>query len=622
LNNFIIEFNNFLKENLALVKFICFILLTIVFIIYVFLPSIQKVNTDFPNYYVSSNMLLDGKDLIQCYSNADFHKQVLLYGIESQIVSFIPYPPVNSLLMIPIAKLNPLNAKFVWSVLNLLFLFCCIYLTSKITNIDIFICALFYLISGFALINNFLFGQIYLLMLLLLLLSLYYFNKNNIIFSSLFLALSITLKFYTAFFLIYFLAKKNYSIVILTFLFIILIYIPVVYLTGFELNIYYFSEILPRLSDGWIGTVYAAEYQSMITLLHNFFTYNEVFNPNPLINSKILFYFFKFTFAFTLLIISFYVVFISKHLSNTNQSINLAHISLFCIISLLMLPVNASYQYVIIIPACLILFNLFIKNKKIFIAITVIFILVFINSPIQILVTNHFKNTQFYILAYIKLFGLITLFILNLKYLFSFNLINSKYYISKFTLSYALLIIVFTAFTYLRFNIISSDSVLINTGNNYFYTMPSVYKDKIIWVEPVSERFALKSNFGFEYINENVFNPVFADSLNIVFETIANKKVQYKKINIRTNIVSDTAEVLYNENKYNSAKTLKCFSQNGTVYISDLYNNIYPITAKNEIAEYPVFAYNDSTIIFASDKNRGVGFFALYKLNLNSIQIK
>ncbi|HMT11468.1 MAG TPA: hypothetical protein PKA39_07585 [Ignavibacteria bacterium] len=40
-----------------------FTALAALFVVFVFLPSAKKVNTDFPNYYVSSNMYLDGKDL-------------------------------------------------------------------------------------------------------------------------------------------------------------------------------------------------------------------------------------------------------------------------------------------------------------------------------------------------------------------------------------------------------------------------------------------------------------------------------------------------------------------------------------------------------------------------------
>ncbi|MBK8550883.1 MAG: DUF2029 domain-containing protein [Ignavibacteria bacterium] len=204
-------------------QIIIFVLLNILFFIFVFFPSVKKVNTDFPNYYVSANMLLDGKDLKPAYDNVEFNKQVLLYGISDQFVSFVPYPPVNALLMIPLARLEPLTAKLFWNILNYIFFLLCIFFISKISGLNFFLTGIIFFVSGYAFVNNFFFGQAYVLVLLLFSASLYFLSKDKDIVSALFFSVSVLLKFYTIFFLILFLCRKKFRMVLASVSFIILL---------------------------------------------------------------------------------------------------------------------------------------------------------------------------------------------------------------------------------------------------------------------------------------------------------------------------------------------------------------------------------------------------------------
>ena len=231
-----------------------FAILSGLFLYLAFIPSLNKVNTDFPNYYVSSNMYLDGKDMKTAYDNVEFNRQLLLYGINDQIVSYIPYPPLTALLMLPIAKLSPLDAKSAWNLFSLVLLAGCILILSKIAELNFFKTGVIFFLSGFALANNFMFGQVYLLVLFFLLLSMYFMKQENDVISALFLALSIVLKFYTIFFIFLFIFKKRYRLLTYTIVLSLLIYIPVVLLTGFELNYFYSTTIMPRLGEACVGT--------------------------------------------------------------------------------------------------------------------------------------------------------------------------------------------------------------------------------------------------------------------------------------------------------------------------------------------------------------------------------
>lgn len=603
-----------LNKN-KIISFSLFIILCVVFVYLVFIPSLNTVNNDFPNYYVSSNMYLDGKDLKTAYDNVEFNRQLLLYDINDQIVSFVPYPPLTALLMLPIAKLSPIDAKLAWNMFNLLLMLGSIVILSRLCSINIFAIGIMFFLSGFALMNNFMFAQTYLLVLFLLCMSMYFMHEGKDILSALFISLSIVLKLYTIFFIFLFIFKKRYKLLVYTIVFSALIYIPVILFTGFDLNVFYFTNIMPRLGDGWVGTVYAAEYQSFISLLHRWFDYEPMFNPQPIIQSTVLFYLLKYIYIFGVLTFSI------SYLKPGKENLKLA-LSLFCIVSLLLLPVNASYQFVVLIPAVVFLAEYFIDNKKYCIAGTIIAVMLLINSPLQVWITAKLKDTPFYIFAYVKLFGLFFLWFTNLRILGKVNdvkLFNPR--TQKLLAIAAIHIVLLSTVSYFTKQHINDSAEYFKTGNNYLISMPSAYNNKIVWTECINDKFVLRSNFGFSYDKENVFYPVLTDSEHIAFETIENKIPKQKIIDIKTGIQRDALGIKLNNSSLSKDKTLECYSTDGVIFIKNHSSGKnYPLTSGKQICTFPVFGDNDNTIIFCSDRNRGVGFTALYKINIKGIK--
>ncbi len=599
---------NKLPENI--VYALIFAILSGLFIYLAFIPSLNKVNTDFPNYYVSSNMYLDGKDLKTAYDNVEFNRQLLFYGVNDQIVSFVPYPPLTALLMLPIARLKPIDAKLAWNIFNLLLLASCIFILGKISGINYLKCGMIFFLSGFALANNFMFGQVYLLVLIFLLLSMYFMQQGKDILSALFIALSIVLKFYTIFFIFLFIFKKRYKLLVYTIVFSILIYIPVIIFTGFDLNLFYFTKIMPRLGDGWVGAVYAAEYQSFISLLHRWFNYEPMLNPNPFIQSALAFYALKYVYIFSILTLAISVI------KPDGKNLKL-ELSLFCITCLLLLPLNASYQFVVLIPASAILFKYYSEQRKYIIAALMILLMFVMNSHLQIIATNFLKNTSFYIFAYVKLIGLLIFFTVNIKILLK---LNSTTLFNRRTIRFlsigAVHVVLLTILSYSLNKPVDDGAEYISTGNNYLNSMPSVYGNKLVWTECVNEKFVLRSNFGYSYDKENVFYPVLTDSEHIVFETIENKIPKQKVIDIKTGIQRDASGIKLNSPSFNKDRSIECYSTGGVIMIEDpSTGKKYPLTSGKQVCAFPVFA-NDSTIIFCSDRNRGVGFTALYKIKI------
>lgn len=591
-------------------------ILTALFFVFVFFPSLKKINTDFPNYYVSSNMFLDGKDLKTGYDNVEFNKQVLYYGIEDQFVSFVPYPPVNALLMLPLARLEPLTAKLFWNIFNIIFLLLSIFLISKISVLNFFLSGILFFASGYAFVNNFFFGQAYLLVLMLFSASIYFLYKGKDIPAAFLFSLSVLLKFYTVFFLFLFLCRKKFKFVAASVLFILFLNLIVFTVTGWDLNLFYYTTIMPRISDGWVGTVYASEFQSVISMLHTFFYSEPALNPYPLTESPQLYFIFKYVFYLGILFASLFTV-LNSDLKNENLKLQ---ISLFCFVCMLLLPVNASYQYVILIPAIAILVSHYISEKKYLVTGLMLILFFIMNSPLSPYVISITKNTSYFFLGYIKLLILL-IFWINILFIIRKSSaktisMNSKL---RYSFAYVFLVLVMSQMSLALNNNKDDGSNNILANSNYMISMPDVKENNLIFTECRDEKFVLNSNFGVKFDKENVFDPQFKNNSEIEFETISKRNVNYKNLSLNTmtdSLITKRTD-LTNIN-YSGDRMMKCYSKDRHIFLERIPDNkTEQITSGNSFNYFPVFNGDDSGIIFCSDRKRGVGFTSLYEIRIN-----
>jgi len=595
---------------------VIFFLLTILFFVFVFFPSLKKINTDFPNYYVSSKMFLDGKDLKAGYDNVEFNKQVLYYGIEDQFVSFVPYPPVNALLMLPLANLEPLTAKLFWNIFNVIYFLLSVLFISKISGLNFFLTGIIFFASGYAFVNNFFFGQAYLLVLMLFTASIYFLYNGKDIPAAFLFSLSVLLKFYTLFFLLLFLCRKKFKFVAASVLFTIFLNLIVFTVTGWDLNLFYYTSIMPRVSDGWVGTVYASEFQSVISMLHTYFYSEPALNPYPLTESPQLYFIFKYVFYFGILFASVFSV-LNSDLKNDNLNLQ---ISLFCFVCMLLLPVNASYQYVILIPAIAILVCHYISEKKFLITGLILILFFIMNSPLSLYVISITKNTPYFFLGYTKLFILL-IFWVNILVLMR-NSAGRKTSMSsklRYSFAYVFLVLVMSQMSLALSNNKDDGAKNILANSNFMISMPDVKGSSIIFTECRNEKFVLNSNFGFKFDQESVFNPLIINNNEIEFETISKRNISYKKLSLNSltdSLITNRTDSTHIN--YSGDRMMKCYSKNGQIYIERISDNeSEQITSGNSFNYFPVFNGDDSGIIFCSDRKRGVGFTALYEIRIN-----
>lgn len=128
------------------------------------IPGWQHLDSDFPNYYTASLLLLEGEEVADFYDNAWFEAQARQRGIDAS-ARFTPFPPVTAILAIPVTFFEPLTAKRIWLVLNVLLLFVLVVQLRSITRLSYLWVSVLASIALLPIISNFRMGQFYLLLL-------------------------------------------------------------------------------------------------------------------------------------------------------------------------------------------------------------------------------------------------------------------------------------------------------------------------------------------------------------------------------------------------------------------------------------------------------------------------
>ena len=127
-------------------------------------PALSAIDSDFPGYFTAARIVIDGQDTGRLYDDDWFREQIRHYGLEGPFPGkFAPFPPPTALLLVPLARFEPLTALRILTALNVLCVICSIYLLAKILAWNPVDSALLILSSGLAIISGLRFGQPYIL---------------------------------------------------------------------------------------------------------------------------------------------------------------------------------------------------------------------------------------------------------------------------------------------------------------------------------------------------------------------------------------------------------------------------------------------------------------------------
>ncbi len=78
-----------------------------------------KLNTDFPNYYLTARLAHERYDTARVYEWVWLQREKDHRSVDDRIIGLIPVTPFSTLVMWPLTGLAPLAAKHVWMLVNL-----------------------------------------------------------------------------------------------------------------------------------------------------------------------------------------------------------------------------------------------------------------------------------------------------------------------------------------------------------------------------------------------------------------------------------------------------------------------------------------------------------------------
>lgn len=250
-------------------------------------PSLLTIRNDFVNYYVTARARFEGQRLDRAYERAWFENERARLQIPT-LGLFLPNPPANALLLLPLAGLPPHGAKAAWSGFLAFCLLASYLLLRRVVSVSPWFLGLVFLVPSVSARNALLYGQPYPLFLLLLCSALLAARRERSFLCGALLAPIVVLKLYGLVFLPYFLWTRRWraaaglltGVGSLTLLSVVLL--------GPDLHLVYLREMLEPSLTGRVLDPYSPSWQSLSGLSRRLFCWEPELNPSPVVDWPVL----------------------------------------------------------------------------------------------------------------------------------------------------------------------------------------------------------------------------------------------------------------------------------------------------------------------------------------------
>jgi Glycosyltransferase family 87 len=247
-------------------------------------PAVSTIDTDFPNYLTAARIVADGGPAERLYDDAWFQGEMRRYGIgDPQIGKFAPFPPPTALLMVPLARLQPLDALRVMTGVSLFCMAISIFLLSRLLGRSLVEAACLVLLSGYAVYNVLKFGQPYVLVSTSCILGYFAYRKGWPLLAGVCFGLFVPIKYFPVVILLYFLFRREWQVVlggVASAATIVLISIAVL---GWPVHEQFLTSVLGQHLTAHLSMQdpFTASFQSFDTLFRRLFVLDPIANPHP-----------------------------------------------------------------------------------------------------------------------------------------------------------------------------------------------------------------------------------------------------------------------------------------------------------------------------------------------------
>lgn len=255
------------------------------------------VNSDFANYYVAAQLVVQGKSLDKLYDNDWFQEQIKANGINTP-GKFAPFPPITAWMLVPLTPASPLTAQRTLLIINLLLVGFSIWLLQRMLHFPWRMAAILVLAAGQGFSNNLAFGQVYWIIAACILFSLYLEQQGMGWAAGVLLGFWTSIKYIPVVFIFGFallawkeqasgqpMKSRSFLITVGSSILtgVVLIIAQYLFFGSQVMNNFIQEAFLPHLDGELRGQgAYSLPFQSWDGLLRHWFVPDAEFNPNPL----------------------------------------------------------------------------------------------------------------------------------------------------------------------------------------------------------------------------------------------------------------------------------------------------------------------------------------------------
>jgi Glycosyltransferase family 87/WD40-like Beta Propeller Repeat len=319
----------------------------------------DRLNTDFPNYYMSARLVHEGFDTARLNEWVWLQREKDHRAVDIRLIGMVPITPFSTLVLWPLAGLQPLAAKHVWMLVNLALLVPLCWMLRSMTGLTYRRIALVFALS-FPLHRNLLYGQFYVLLLVLIVAACWAYLRELPVLAGALVALAAALKIFPILFFVFFLQRRSWRALaagVVTGLGAAVVSVAVF---GWNLHRTYLQEILPWTVHGEGMPPYVASSASISSVLHYLLLAEPQWNPHPWHSSPLCYALLQPTLQ--MLVLAPAVLLIRRN--DRTQGRVLLEWSTLLVASLAISTMPASYHFVLLaLPVCVLAARLLERKR-------------------------------------------------------------------------------------------------------------------------------------------------------------------------------------------------------------------------------------------------------------------
>lgn len=323
--------------------------------------------TDFPNYYMSAQLVHEGYDASRMYEWAWLQREKDHRAVDVRVIGLAPITPFSTLVMWPFTGLAPLAAKRAWILVNLALLFPIGWLLRSMTGLTYQRIALIFAMS-FPLHRNLLYGQFYVFLLVLIVAACWAYLRKYYVVAGALIAVAAACKIFPVIFFVFFLQRRYWRALIAGVVAGMAAVALSVAVFGWNVHRTYLHEVLPWALHGGGLQPYGMN-ASISGVLHYLFLSEPQWNPHPWHYSPLWYALLLSTLQMLALAPAILLI---RRKENTRDRILLEWSALLTV-SLAVSTIPASYNFVLmVLPVCVLGAMLLQRGWYVWLAVLVV----------------------------------------------------------------------------------------------------------------------------------------------------------------------------------------------------------------------------------------------------------